>query len=62
MCYLVLCYFWLSFWFFDEGIISKWKDCCIIVDYINGVINYFFLFIKVVDWFYDFISIVLLEI
>lgn len=62
MRYLVLCYFWLSFRFFDEGTISKWKDCCTIVDYINGVINYFFFLIKVVDWFYDFISIVLLEI
>lgn len=46
---------------FDEGTISKWKDCCTIVDHINGATNYFFSPTKVADWFYDSISIVLSE-
>ena len=53
---------WLSLRCFDEGTISKWKDCCTIVDHINCSTSYFFSPTKVADWFYDSISIVLSEI
>lgn len=62
MRHSALCHSWLSLRLFDEGTISKWKDCCTIVDHINGATNYFFSPTKVADWFYDSISIVLSEI
>ena len=62
MRHSALCHSWLSLRLFDEGTISKWKDCCTIVDHINGSTNYFFSPTKVADWFYDSISIVLSEI
>ena len=62
MRHSALCHSWLSLRLFDEGTISKWKDCCTIVDHINGATNYFFSPTKVADWFYDSISIGLSEI
>ncbi|KAI1235876.1 hypothetical protein IHE44_0001967 [Lamprotornis superbus] len=62
MRHSALCHSWLSLRLFDEGTISKWKDCCTIVDHINGATNYFFSPTKVADWFYESISIVLSEI
>nr|XP_060623241.1 nucleotidyltransferase MB21D2 [Anolis sagrei ordinatus] len=62
MRHSALCHSWLSLRLFDEGTISKWKDCCTIVDHINGATNYFFSPTKVAEWFYDSISIVLSEI
>ncbi|MED6253858.1 hypothetical protein ATANTOWER_005227 [Ataeniobius toweri] len=53
---------WLSLRLFDEGTINKWKDCCTIVDHINGTTNYFFSPTLVADWFYQSISLVLLEV
>lgn len=62
MRHSTLCHSWLSLRLFDEGTISKWKDCCTIVDHINGATNYFFSPTKVADWFHESISIVLSEI
>ncbi|XP_075938907.1 nucleotidyltransferase MB21D2 isoform X1 [Anarhichas minor] len=53
---------WLSLRLFDEATINKWKDCCTIVDHISGTTNYFFSPTLVADWFYQSISLVLLEV
>ncbi len=57
-----LCHSWLSLRLFDEGTINKWKDCCTVVDHVNGATNYFFSPTLVADWFYESISMVLAEI
>ncbi|XP_043558541.1 protein MB21D2-like isoform X2 [Chiloscyllium plagiosum] len=62
MRHSALCHSWLSLRLFDEGTINKWKDCCTIVDHINGGTNYFFSPTRVADWFHDAITIVLAEI
>ncbi|KAJ8397247.1 hypothetical protein AAFF_G00440810 [Aldrovandia affinis] len=62
MRHSALCHSWLSLRLFDEGTINKWKDCCTIVDHINGATNYFFSPTLVADWFYESISVVLLEV
>ncbi|XP_033884678.1 nucleotidyltransferase MB21D2 [Acipenser ruthenus] len=62
MRHSALCHSWLSLRLFDEGTINKWKDCCTIVDHINGASNYFFSPTSVADWFYESISVVLVEI
>ncbi|XP_053710767.1 nucleotidyltransferase MB21D2 [Synchiropus splendidus] len=53
---------WLSLRLFDEGTINKWKDCCTQVDHVSGNTNYFFSPTLVADWFYQSISLVLLEV
>ncbi|KAJ8368178.1 hypothetical protein SKAU_G00082060 [Synaphobranchus kaupii] len=62
MRHSALCHSWLSLRLFDESTINKWKDCCTIVDHINGATNYFFSPTLVADWFYESISVVLLEV
>ncbi|XP_021442891.1 protein MB21D2 isoform X3 [Oncorhynchus mykiss] len=62
MRHSALCHSWLSLRLFDEGTINKWKDCCTMVDHINGATNYFFSPTMVADWFYESISVVLVEI
>ncbi|KAG9348244.1 hypothetical protein JZ751_001979 [Albula glossodonta] len=62
MRHSALCHSWLSLRLFDEGTINKWKDCCNIVDHINGATNYFFSPTLVADWFYESISVVLSEV
>uniref|UniRef100_A0A4W3GDJ4 Mab-21 domain containing 2 n=1 Tax=Callorhinchus milii TaxID=7868 RepID=A0A4W3GDJ4_CALMI len=62
MRHSTLCHSWLSLRLFDEGTINKWKDCCTIVEHINGASNYFFSPTKVADWFYDSTTVVLGEI
>ncbi|MBN3280776.1 M21D2 protein, partial [Polyodon spathula] len=62
MRHSALCHSWLSLRLFDEGTINKWKDCCTIVEHINGASNYFFSPTSVADWFYESISVVLVEI
>ncbi|XP_077579464.1 nucleotidyltransferase MB21D2 [Stigmatopora nigra] len=53
---------WLSLRLFDEGTISKWKDCCTVVEHISGAANFFFSPTLVADWFYQAVSLVLLEV
>ncbi|KAI2656496.1 Protein MB21D2 [Labeo rohita] len=62
MRHSALCHSWLSLRLFDEGTINKWKDCCTVVDHVNGATNYFFSPTLVADWFYESISMVLAEI
>ncbi|RXN01291.1 hypothetical protein EOD39_7238 [Acipenser ruthenus] len=62
MQHFALCHSWLSLRLFDEGTINKCKDCCTIVDHINGASNYFFSPTSVADWFYESISVVLVAI
>lgn len=53
---------WLSLRLFDEATIARWKDCCSLVDHLNGTTNYFFSPTLVADWFHQSISLVLLEV
>uniref|UniRef100_A0A8C5E0Y1 Mab-21 domain containing 2 n=1 Tax=Gouania willdenowi TaxID=441366 RepID=A0A8C5E0Y1_GOUWI len=53
---------WLSLRLFDEGTISRWKDCCSVVEHVSGTANYFFSPTLVSDWFYRSISLVLMEV
>ncbi|KAK5868160.1 hypothetical protein PBY51_009199 [Eleginops maclovinus] len=53
---------WLSLRLFDEGTISRWKDCCTVVDHISGATNYFFSPTLVADWFHRSVALVLLEV
>ncbi|KAJ0064087.1 hypothetical protein NL108_018396 [Boleophthalmus pectinirostris] len=53
---------WLSLRLFDEGTISKWKDCCTVVDHISGATNFFFSPTLVSSWFHGAIAGVLSEV
>lgn len=53
---------WLSLRLFDEATIAKWKDCCTVVDHVNGTTNYFFSPTLVADWFHRSVALVLAEV
>ncbi|KAJ8357844.1 hypothetical protein SKAU_G00206380 [Synaphobranchus kaupii] len=59
MRHSALCHSWLSLRLFDEGTINKWRDCCTVVDHVNGATNYFFSPTLVADWFHESIGMVL---
>ncbi|CAL1571271.1 unnamed protein product [Knipowitschia caucasica] len=52
---------WLSLRLFDQSTISKWKDCCSVVEHSSGN-NYFYSPTKVSSWFYCSVCSVLSEI
>lgn len=53
---------WLSLRLFDEGTITRWRDCCMMADHINGTTNYFFSPTLVADWFQEAVALVLAEV
>ncbi|XP_076837929.1 nucleotidyltransferase MB21D2 isoform X1 [Brachyhypopomus gauderio] len=53
---------WLSLRLFDEGTITRWRDCCTLADHLSGTTNYFFSPTLVADWFQDAVELVLAEV
>ncbi|XP_030630362.1 protein MB21D2 [Chanos chanos] len=53
---------WLSLRLFDEGTITRWRDCCTLAEHLNGATNYFFSPTLVAEWFQEAVALVLAEL
>lgn len=53
---------WLSLRLFDEGTITRWRDCCTVAEHTNGSTNYFFSPTLVAEWFHRAVALVLAEV
>ncbi|XP_072897789.1 nucleotidyltransferase MB21D2-like [Hemitrygon akajei] len=63
MRHSALCHSWLSLRLFDEGTISKWRDCCApAADQAGSGVNFYFSPTRVADWFFEAIALVLAEV